>query len=442
MATAATPIHVLHITPTASASPAVSACIRDALAQAAAGEQIRSCSAEAALQLLTSAGGSHFEAIVVEAPPISDGIQAAQSVAPASQTGFSRPSASSSAAAASAADPFLSLLRMLSSHAPLSFLVVLTADARASEAAAWRWSCFESGGVHMMCSVAQASELTRAMQTLARIEAGRVCNDQSGFDCPMCRHTRLSEDALHAHCTLFHANSVQSSRLLCPICRRADDNFLVHFHNEHGPQGRGEGQTKQTMNAAGVSWTQPLLRSLTAFSAGLLSLFRLSVPNEYGPPSALHAFALVVVRRPTDGKFLMVQEFASSGWWLPGGRVESGEPLTEAAVRETREEAGVDIQLRGILRLEYYSSMPRSAKHSHSSYASTRIRVIFYAEPLHSAAAPKAVPDYESAGASWIGVEELPSLVLRGSEPAKWFPYVANGGDIYPLSLLRDGKPC
>ena len=42
--------------------------------------------------------------------------------------------------------------------------------------------------------------------------------------------------------------------------------------------------------------------------------------NAFSDESARHlyAFAMVVVRRKKDGKFLLVQEFASEGFYLPG----------------------------------------------------------------------------------------------------------------------------
>jgi 8-oxo-dGTP pyrophosphatase MutT (NUDIX family) len=51
---------------------------------------------------------------------------------------------------------------------------------------------------------------------------------------------------------------------------------------------------------------------------------------------------------------------------LPGGRVDPGENLTRAAIRETREEAGVDVELCGVLSLQY------TPRRSH-----VRLRVIF-----------------------------------------------------------------
>jgi hypothetical protein len=46
----------------------------------------------------------------------------------------------------------------------------------------------------------------------------------------------------------------------------------------------------------------------------------------------LYAFALVVCRRRKDGKYLLVQEAADRGYWLPGGRVDGLEGLTKAGM--------------------------------------------------------------------------------------------------------------
>ena len=63
-------------------------------------------------------------------------------------------------------------------------------------------------------------------------------------------------------------------------------------------------------------------------------------------------FAVVIVRHP-NGKWLAVKETRNRGWWLPAGAVDAGESFMKAAIRETKEEAGIDIELIGILRVEY-----------------------------------------------------------------------------------------
>src|SRR5262245_32694694 len=91
-------------------------------------------------------------------------------------------------------------------------------------------------------------------------------------------------------------------------------------------------------------------------------------------------FALVVVRK--DDRFLVVHE-AKHGqrWYLPAGRAEPGEPLADAAIRETLEETGVPIVLEGLLKLQ------------HTPYRdSARVRALYLARPADDTP-PKSQPD-------------------------------------------------
>ena len=152
-----------------------------------------------------------------------------------------------------------------------------------------------------------------------------------------------------------------------------------------------------------------------------------------------HNFSLVVVRKTDDkGKdlFLAVEESRNRGWWLPGGFVECGDNFVSTASKETREEAGLDIKLLGILAVQ--SSL--------NKYMG-RQRVIFLAEPADPKQAPKSVPDEESKGAAWMTVEELekksdlsPPEGLRSDELLVWAKYLLNGGPVYPLGLLMPAE--
>ena len=141
-------------------------------------------------------------------------------------------------------------------------------------------------------------------------------------------------------------------------------------------------------------------------------------------------FVLVVVRH--GDRFLVVQErkFGQS-WYLPAGRVEAGEDFVDAAKRETLEEAGIDIEVTGILRIEHTPNLngPR------------RVRIMFVASAQGSLT-PKHIADEHSLGAAWVTLEELKNLPLRGDEVLALFEHVARGGAIHPLSLLTyEGAP-
>lgn len=59
-----------------------------------------------------------------------------------------------------------------------------------------------------------------------------------------------------------------------------------------------------------------------------------------------------VVLRDGDREVLLIRHTYAPGWMLPGGGVDRGETVAEAAVREVREEAGIEAletpQLHGL----------------------------------------------------------------------------------------------
>jgi 8-oxo-dGTP pyrophosphatase MutT (NUDIX family) len=146
-------------------------------------------------------------------------------------------------------------------------------------------------------------------------------------------------------------------------------------------------------------------------------------------PIPTWCFALVVVRK--GDRFLLVQESKyGQPWYLPAGRVEAGESFASAAVRETREEAGIPVRVTGVIRIEYSPSP-----------AGARMRVIFLAEPTDDTP-PKTEPDDESLCATWVTLDELAKYKLRGDEVPELFGYIASGGTVYPPELLQaEGSP-
>jgi len=145
----------------------------------------------------------------------------------------------------------------------------------------------------------------------------------------------------------------------------------------------------------------------------------------------MFGFAVVVVQHP-DGRYCAVEESRDRGWWLPAGRLEAGETFQEAALRETKEEAGIDVELKGILRVEY------SPGRDHA-----RMRVVFYAVPKDPNAPLKSVPDKESNSARWVTIADLEKLAkippgLRGGELVEWGRYLDAKKPVFPMSVLAN----
>ena len=281
---------------------------------------------------------------------------------------------------------FLDILRKIRSLNKKSFIIIFSQEA--SEDAKLRINCFD-----LECNM-----VTNCLNSLAEVltKIKLIFESKSEkLSCPICHLSNLSEDALWLHLPLYHINLENESQndlvKKCPLCNHTPKpNIQVHYRNFHGPVKRGE------------------------------------IASDFPKAPELYAFALVVVKRKSDKKYLLVQEFANSGYWLPGGRVDPQEKLGLAAIRETKEEAGIDIVLTGVLTVQF----------TQNDYA--RLRVIYFAEPIDESQMPKSVPDYESAGACYVDFNDLEELPLRASEPLIWINYVEQGGIIYPLTIFSD----
>ncbi len=67
--------------------------------------------------------------------------------------------------------------------------------------------------------------------------------------------------------------------------------------------------------------------------------------------------AVGAIIRTHDGRVVLVRRAIEPGyglWVFPGGYVDRGEEVESAAIREAREEAGLDIQIEGLLNIYSY----------------------------------------------------------------------------------------
>ena len=101
-------------------------------------------------------------------------------------------------------------------------------------------------------------------------------------------------------------------------------------------------------------------------------------------------FTLCIVRSVKTGKFLAVEEVRNKGWWLPGGFVEPGDDVFQTAHKEAKEEADMELKLKGFLRFDCTLTKFKG-----------RARAVFYAEPLDEDHPPKSIADAESVSAKW-----------------------------------------
>lgn len=64
--------------------------------------------------------------------------------------------------------------------------------------------------------------------------------------------------------------------------------------------------------------------------------------NTYAPAKHFISAATVVLN---DQNEILLIKGPARGWEMPGGIVEEGESLKDAAIRETKEESGIDVEI-------------------------------------------------------------------------------------------------
>ncbi len=95
---------------------------------------------------------------------------------------------------------------------------------------------------------------------------------------------------------------------------------------------------------------------------------------------------------------LVARANAPLGWALPGGFVDEGERVSAAAVREAKEETGLDVRLTALMHV--YSDPARDPrKHT--------MTVAFVAE-----AEGEPVGGDDAAEAGWFALDALPSPIV------------------------------
>ena len=62
----------------------------------------------------------------------------------------------------------------------------------------------------------------------------------------------------------------------------------------------------------------------------------------YTPPKHIVSAATIVINEHQE---ILLIKGPRRGWEMPGGQVEEGESLKDAAIRETKEESGIDVEI-------------------------------------------------------------------------------------------------
>jgi ADP-ribose pyrophosphatase YjhB (NUDIX family) len=133
----------------------------------------------------------------------------------------------------------------------------------------------------------------------------------------------------------------------------------------------------------------------------------------YDDPSAPKANSLVpsvnvVVVNDAD-EILMIRRTDNDNWAVPGGAIDLGESVGQAAVRETREESGIECEITGIVGI--YSDPKHVILYTSNGEVRQEFSIVLTARPLNG----QPTPSSESSEVRWVPVSEVREYTMDRS---------------------------
>ena len=130
-------------------------------------------------------------------------------------------------------------------------------------------------------------------------------------------------------------------------------------------------------------------------------------PQAPAPNSVVPSANVVVVN--DDGALLMIHRTDTDNWAFPGGALDLGESLVTTAVREVKEETGIDCEVTGLVGI--YTDPKHIIFYTSDGEARQEFSVLFTARPTGGIPAPSS----ESREVLWVPREQILGLNMDRS---------------------------
>jgi 8-oxo-dGTP pyrophosphatase MutT (NUDIX family) len=130
-------------------------------------------------------------------------------------------------------------------------------------------------------------------------------------------------------------------------------------------------------------------------------------PNAPTANSLVPSANVIVVNG--DGAILMIRRTDNGNWAVPGGGMDLGESITEAAVRETCEETGIECAITGLVGI--YTNPRHVIHYTSNNEVRQEFSVVFTATPTGGELRPSS----ESSEPQWVSIAATATLQMHPS---------------------------
>ncbi|MFJ9780650.1 NUDIX hydrolase [Amycolatopsis sp. NPDC101161] len=148
----------------------------------------------------------------------------------------------------------------------------------------------------------------------------------------------------------------------------------------------------------------------------------------YNDPNAPKANSIAVAVsafiQDDEGRILMIRRTDNDLYSIPGGQLELGETLAEAAVREVREETGIECEVTKVIGL--YSD-PKHVIAYDDGEVRQEFSICFRARPLSGTLRTSN----ESKEVKWITQQEMAGIAIHPAIRMRIDHAINGSGDIF-----------
>ena len=129
---------------------------------------------------------------------------------------------------------------------------------------------------------------------------------------------------------------------------------------------------------------------------------------------------VVVVNEARE--ILLIRRTDNDNWAVPGGAIDLGESVGQAAVRETLEESGVECEITGIVGI--YSDPKHVILYTSNGEVRQEFSIVLTARPLSG----QPTPSSESSEVRWVPASAVPEYTMDRSMRIRINDYLAPKG--------------
>jgi ADP-ribose pyrophosphatase YjhB (NUDIX family) len=145
----------------------------------------------------------------------------------------------------------------------------------------------------------------------------------------------------------------------------------------------------------------------------------------YDDPGAPAANSIVpsvnVVVANGEDSILLIRRTDNGNWAVPGGAVDLGESVAQAAVRETLEESGIECEITGIVGI--YSDPRHVILYTSNGEVRQEFSIVLTARALSG----QPTPSSESSEVRWVPVSEVLGYTMDRSMRIRISDFLTRG---------------